>query len=116
MMGSRIGLVVIVIAAAASIGTAIDNGLGLTPPRGWRSWNQFDTAIHQDLIEAQYSGSLSPLSTSRSLHRHSASPPPLSLARSLRIPLTLVAATGCCVQVRALSPPLASLSTPLFSI
>ena len=32
----------------------ISNGLGITPPRGWRSWNQFDTNIHQDLIEAQY--------------------------------------------------------------
>ena len=33
---------------------AIDNGLGITPPRGWRSWNQFDTAISQPLIEQQY--------------------------------------------------------------
>eukprot|EP01052_Picozoa_sp_SAG31_P016488 SAG31_NODE_1094_length_9945_cov_3.834349_8_plen_336_part_00 len=33
---------------------AIENGIGLKPPRGWRSWNQFDTNIHQDLIEAQY--------------------------------------------------------------
>ena len=36
------------------LATAIDNGLGVTPPRGWRSWNQFDTGIHQELIEAQY--------------------------------------------------------------
>jgi len=38
---------------------AIDNGLGVTPPRGWRSWNQFDTNIHQDLIEAQYAAMVS---------------------------------------------------------
>ena len=43
-----------IIVAGASMAAAIDNGLGLTPPRGWRSWNQFDTNIHQDLIEAQY--------------------------------------------------------------
>lgn len=33
---------------------AIDNGLGVTPPRGWRSWNQLGTDIHQDVIESQY--------------------------------------------------------------
>lgn len=42
------------VAACAHVATAIDNGLGVTPPRGWRSWNQFDTAISQGLIEAQY--------------------------------------------------------------
>ena len=30
------------------------NGLGTTPPRGWRSCNQFDTGISQPLIESQY--------------------------------------------------------------
>jgi alpha-galactosidase len=33
---------------------AIDNGLGRTPPRGWRSWNQFHCSINQSLIESQY--------------------------------------------------------------
>ena len=33
---------------------AIDNGIGVRPPRGWRSWNNFGTGIHQGLIEAQY--------------------------------------------------------------
>lgn len=33
---------------------AIDNGLGLVPPRGWRSWNQFQCTINQTLVEAQY--------------------------------------------------------------
>ena len=39
--------------AAATV-VAIDNGLGLRPPRGWRSWNQFQCAINQSLVEAQY--------------------------------------------------------------
>jgi alpha-galactosidase len=51
-MYSRVGFLILV--ATASVATAVDNGLGTTPPRGWRSWNQFDTNIHQDLIEAQY--------------------------------------------------------------
>ena len=29
---------------------ALDNGLGLTPPQGWRSWNAYHTAITQDII------------------------------------------------------------------
>lgn len=33
---------------------AIDNGLGLVPPRGWRSWNQFQCHINQTLVESQY--------------------------------------------------------------
>merc|ERR1719384_2608156 len=37
---------------------SLDNGLGLTPPRGWRSWNAFDcmtdaTIITQDHMVAQ---------------------------------------------------------------
>ena len=34
--------------------SAIDNGLGVTPPRGWRSWNQFQCGINQTLIEDMY--------------------------------------------------------------
>ena len=33
---------------------AIDNGIGTTPPRGWRSWNQFQCGINQTLVEKQY--------------------------------------------------------------
>lgn len=33
---------------------AIDNGIGLTPPMGWRSWNQFQCDIDQRLIEDTY--------------------------------------------------------------
>jgi len=31
---------------------AIDNGLGLTPPMGWRSWNLFGANVNQSLIES----------------------------------------------------------------
>jgi len=29
----------------------IDNGLGITPPLGWRSWNQFQCSVDQNLLE-----------------------------------------------------------------
>jgi len=29
----------------------MDNGLGLTPPMGWNSWNRFHCDIHEDLIQ-----------------------------------------------------------------
>jgi alpha-galactosidase len=29
---------------------AVDNGLGLTPPMGWNSWNRFGCNIHEQLI------------------------------------------------------------------
>ena len=54
---TRVRLAFVLVAAACLMmpaATAIDNGLGVTPPRGWRSWNQFGTNIHQDLVEAQY--------------------------------------------------------------
>eukprot|EP00756_Hemistasia_phaeocysticola_P052038 Hpha_TRINITY_DN27228_c0_g1::TRINITY_DN27228_c0_g1_i1::g.140708::m.140708/K07407/E3.2.1.22B, galA, rafA; alpha-galactosidase len=45
---------VVIVACGAALAAAIDNGLGITPPRGWRSWNQFDCSINQSLIESQY--------------------------------------------------------------
>ena len=56
MLRSPAAFLAVALAAAASVApsVAIDNGLGITPPRGWRSWNQFDTAISQDIMEAQY--------------------------------------------------------------
>ena len=41
--------------AAASLGRtgAIDNGLGITPPRGWRSWNLFRGNINTSVMEGQ---------------------------------------------------------------
>ena len=46
-------------ALCGDVATAIDNGLGAAPPRGWRSWNQFGTGINQSLIEAQYAAMVS---------------------------------------------------------
>lgn len=39
---------------------AADNGIGITPPRGWRSWNQFQCNIDQKLILAQYAAMAKP--------------------------------------------------------
>ena len=44
-----------VVVALAAIGTqALDNGTGLaiTPPRGWRSWNEFGCDVNHTIIEA----------------------------------------------------------------
>jgi len=38
---------------------AIDNGKGVTPPMGWRSWNLFGANVDQDLIESQMNGLVS---------------------------------------------------------
>eukprot|EP00051_Salpingoeca_urceolata_P019433 m.283926 g.283926 ORF g.283926 m.283926 type:complete len:431 (-) comp19421_c0_seq10:29-1321(-) len=43
-----------VLAVCSMTTTAIDNGFGRTPPMGWRSWNQFQCAINQTLIERSY--------------------------------------------------------------
>ena len=40
--------------AALPSSTAINNGLGRRPPMGWRSWNQFQCAINQSLVEEHY--------------------------------------------------------------
>ena len=42
---------------AASI--AIDNGLGLQPPLGWRSWNQYSGAMTQKIAENTFRGLVS---------------------------------------------------------
>ena len=47
-------LLLFVAASVVRRTAAIDNGLGVTPPRGWRSWNQLGTNIHQAIIESQY--------------------------------------------------------------
>ena len=30
--------------------TSLDNGVGLTPPMGWNSWNKFGCSINEKLI------------------------------------------------------------------
>eukprot|EP00954_Amorphochlora_amoebiformis_P003786 294416-Amorphochlora_amoeboformis.AAC.1 len=34
------------------LAAAIDNGKGLTPPMGWRSWNLYGDNVSQDLLES----------------------------------------------------------------
>ncbi|KAJ9455809.1 Alpha-galactosidase 3 [Diplonema papillatum] len=34
----------------AALAAGIDNGLGLTPPMGWRTWNAYDRFVSQDLM------------------------------------------------------------------
>ena len=46
----RLLLAALLAAAAPRRGGAIQNGLGLTPPQGWRSWNEFEGNIDQALI------------------------------------------------------------------
>ncbi|KAJ9455270.1 Alpha-galactosidase 3 [Diplonema papillatum] len=41
----------VVLLALAGGAAGIDNGLGLTPPMGWRSWNTFGHAVSQDLMQ-----------------------------------------------------------------
>jgi len=38
---------------------AIDNGLGLKPPMGWRSWNLYGANVNQDLIQGIMDGMVS---------------------------------------------------------
>eukprot|EP00730_Choanoeca_flexa_P004625 TRINITY_DN11751_c0_g1_i4.p3 TRINITY_DN11751_c0_g1~~TRINITY_DN11751_c0_g1_i4.p3 ORF type:complete len:294 (+),score=21.75 TRINITY_DN11751_c0_g1_i4:3281-4162(+) len=40
------------IACLCLVVTAIDNGIGKTPPMGWRSWNCYGHNINQSLMEA----------------------------------------------------------------
>lgn len=37
----------------------LDNGLGLTPPMGWRSWNLYGSRVSQDLLESIMHGMVS---------------------------------------------------------
>lgn len=46
-MGLRL---VAAVVCCASVVDGLDNGLGLRPPQGWRSWNAYGTAITQGVI------------------------------------------------------------------
>ena len=39
--------------------TALDNGLALTPPMGWNSWNKFGCNVGEDLIKSMADGMVS---------------------------------------------------------
>lgn len=42
-------LLVLALVVAACL--TLDNGVGLTPPMGWNSWNHFGCKINEDLIK-----------------------------------------------------------------
>jgi len=41
---------------SVAVVVAIDNGLGVKPPMGWRSWNLYGANVNQDLIEGIMKG------------------------------------------------------------
>ncbi|KAJ8612698.1 hypothetical protein CTAYLR_008949 [Chrysophaeum taylorii] len=41
------------------VGSGIDNGLGMRPPMGWRSWNLFGANVSQELMEKIMEGMVS---------------------------------------------------------
>ena len=41
--------------AGAAVALAIDNGKGVTPPMGWRSWNEYGANVDQGVIMSQMS-------------------------------------------------------------
>ena len=49
----------LVLAVFATSGVAIDNGLGRTPPMGWRSWNLFGNNTNQTFLQAIMDGMVS---------------------------------------------------------
>ncbi|CAK0844584.1 unnamed protein product [Prorocentrum cordatum] len=45
-----------VLLTCASGGRGADNGLGITPPMGWRSWNSYGRRVNQSLMEGIMDG------------------------------------------------------------
>ena len=43
-------IILIVILSIIGLISPLDNGVGLTPPMGWNSWNKFGCAINEKLI------------------------------------------------------------------
>ena len=52
----KMQLTALIAAATICAVEAIDNGLGLTPPMGWRSWNAYNSRVNQDLMVSQMGG------------------------------------------------------------
>lgn len=42
--------------SSSALVLGIENGKGVTPPMGWRSWNLFGADVNQDLIKSQMDG------------------------------------------------------------
>eukprot|EP01064_Diplonema_japonicum_P019403 TRINITY_DN28110_c0_g1_i1.p1 TRINITY_DN28110_c0_g1~~TRINITY_DN28110_c0_g1_i1.p1 ORF type:complete len:430 (+),score=32.88 TRINITY_DN28110_c0_g1_i1:54-1343(+) len=49
-MPRKISTITLLLVTSAALSTAIDNGIGLRPPMGWRSWNSFGGAIDQTIM------------------------------------------------------------------
>jgi len=52
-------LFLVVFLSWADTSTALDNGLALTPPMGWNSWNKFGCNVSEDLIKSMADGVVS---------------------------------------------------------
>ena len=50
MKSSDHGSAALVLALALAPASAINNGKGLTPPMGWRSWNLYGAEVNQSLM------------------------------------------------------------------
>ncbi len=48
----KFGIIMVIVLAANFEGWALDNGLALTPPMGWNSWNKFGCDVSEDLIRS----------------------------------------------------------------
>jgi len=44
----------VLLASFVGLASTIDNGIGLTPPRGWRSWNAFDCMQEKTIITQEH--------------------------------------------------------------
>ena len=49
----------VVLALAFGVASGLDNGLGRTPPMGWRSWKLYGADVNQTLIEGIMEGMVS---------------------------------------------------------
>src|SRR5262249_21654703 len=52
-------LVLLVFFSLARPSSALDNGIALTPPMGWNSWNKFGCNVSEDLIKSMADGMVS---------------------------------------------------------
>src|ERR1700688_2104315 len=52
----KICLVILTVVMVSTSGRALDNGLALTPPMGWNSWNKFGCNVSEDLLKSMADG------------------------------------------------------------
>lgn len=49
----------LLLALAGEVASGIENGLGRTPPMGWRSWNLYGQNVNQSLVQSVMDGIVS---------------------------------------------------------